>query len=255
MWVLRPFLLVGGGVIFALAYALCFPLYVLGLGYLRDRRPLYKLSGRLAQVWLLGAGLRWRLSYAVPLSKGQSYVFCANHSSYLDVPSLFLTKLPVVFVGKSALGRIPLFGYMYRRMHIMVDRENLRSKYQVLKQAARALQQGMSLVFFPEGGIRSKVPPRLASFQEGAFRTAIAAQVPIVPVTLLYNWMILPKYPRKPRYRPYRHRIQLQVHAPIPTQGLRVEEASKLLKQVREQVEQPLKEVFPSLFSETNDAA
>ena len=249
---LRPFLLSLGGFCFAFAYVLCFPVYVLGLRYLSDYRPLIRLSMWMSQLWFFCSGLRWRLHYAAPLVNGQPYVLCANHSSYLDVPAIFLTGLPLVFVGKSELSKIPLFGYMYKRMHITVDRSILRSRYEVLARAQKALSHGKSLVFFPEGGIRSKNPPLMASFQEGAFRTAIEAQVPVVPMTVMYNWMIMPKYHRNPPYKPYRHLVHLQIHTPIPTQGMQAKDASALLQRVKACIEQPLRDNFSTLFPKTN---
>lgn len=231
-----------------LCYLLCFPVFALGFRYLSDQRSLYSLSRCLCQLWLLASGLRWRLYYEVPLKVDQSYVFCANHNSYLDIPSLFLIHLPLSFVGNSTWERIPLFGYMYRRMHILVNRLHLHKRYEVLSQAREAIQTGKSLVFFPEGGIRSKCPPRLTSFKKGAFRSAIATQVPIVPVTILYNWMIMPRYPINPPYKPYKHLIHLHIHAPISTHGLREEDTTALMQQVHNCIERPLREAFPTLF-------
>ena len=240
---------------FAIGYVVCFPFFALGLRYLSNHRSLIRLSMRCSQLWFVCSALRWRIRYEKELKVGQSYVFCANHNSYLDVPSIFLTNQPLVFVGKSALAHIPLFGYMYRRMHIMVNRDNLRSRYNVLEAAQAALKENKSLVFFPEGGIHSKYPPCLAPFKKGAFRVAITSQVPIVPITIMYNWMIMPKYARQPPYRPYTHRVELLIHTPISTQNLREEDEHLLMKQVRARIEQPLRKTFPTLFTELNDRA
>ena len=251
---LRPYVIVFGTFLMILSYLLCFPLFVIGLRYLSNYRPLIGLSRRLCQLWLLFSGLRWRLDYEVVLKSNQSYVLCANHSSYLDIPAVFLIKLPLVFVGNSAWERVPLFGYMYKRMHILANRLHLHKRYKVLERAKDTIYTGKSLVFFPEGGIRSKYPPCLAPFKKGAFRSAIATQVAVVPVTILYNWMIMPKYPRTPPHKPYNHLIHLKIHAPISTKGLREEDTSSLMQQVRSCIERPLRESFSTLFEEKDSS-
>ena len=245
--ILRPFLLVWGLLVFAFAYAVCFPVFTWGLKYMKDRRPLHALSACLAKVWMVSSGLLWRVRYEEPLDRSQAYVFCANHSSYLDVPTLFTMNRTLVFVGKSSLARLPLFGYMYKRMHIVLDRGSMRSRGEVLPRARATLDRGDSLVFFPEGGICSKTPPRMARFYEGAFRTAIESQVPIVPVTILYNWMIFPKY-RPSFVDRYRHRLAYYVHVPISTRGMTVRQVPELMEQVRTCIEMTLSRHFPSVL-------
>ena len=237
-----------GFLIFAIAYVICFPAFVLGLRYMRDQRSMCVLSTFLAKLWMLGSGLRWRARYEQPLDKGEAYVFCANHSSYLDVPTLFTIDSTLVFVGKSSLRKVPLFGYMYKHMHIVVDRGSLRSRGSVLLRAREVLQNGRSLAFFPEGGIRSKEPPRMARFYEGAFRVAIEAQKPLVPVTILYNWMILPKY-RCSFVEKYRHLLDYYVHRPISTQGMTMDQLPQLMDQVRARIDSTLSQHFMHALS------
>ena len=67
--------------------------------------------------------------------KWKTYVFCPNHFSYLDIPTVVLIPHNFIFVGKNSMEKIPLFGYMYRKLHITVDRSSLRSKYDTLIKA------------------------------------------------------------------------------------------------------------------------
>ena len=236
-----------------LLYTSCFVYFVWGLKYMKDRGPLYRLLAWIAKAWLLGSGLSWRIRYQVPLDPQQPYVFCANHTSFLDIPSLFLLRHSMVFVGNSKMDKIPAFGYMYRRMHITVILTKLRSQYEVLTRSKAMLRKGMSLVFFPEGGIRSKQPPRLSFFfYSGAFRTAIEAQVPIVPVSILYNWMIMPKY-RRDFSENYRHQLVLEVGRPISTKSMTLKQLPELIKEVRTQIQKPLESHFPSAFEQKEE--
>ncbi|MEO9872596.1 lysophospholipid acyltransferase family protein [Ekhidna sp.] len=125
------------------------------------------------------------------IDKKQQYIFCANHFSYLDIPAMGLTPVPFKFVGKSSLGKIPLFGFMYNRLHITVNRSSYRSRALSLQKAREELNHGFNLGFFPEGGIRLKEYPEMADFKDGAFKLSAENNVPIIPVTLPDNFFIL----------------------------------------------------------------
>ncbi len=119
------------------------------------------------------------------LEKGQSYMLVANHTSMLDIMLMLrVSRNPFVFVGKKELAKIPIFGFFYKRVCIMVDREDSKSRMGVYRRAQKRLNQGLSICIFPEGG----VPPEevvLDSFKDGAFKMAIAHKIPIVPMTFL----------------------------------------------------------------------
>lgn len=119
-------------------------------------------------------------------------IICANHFSYLDIPLMVLVPRPFIFVGKSSVAKIPLFGYMFKKLHIPVNRSNSKSKYQTYVKSKEALALGKDLMFFPEGGIFTKNPPKMVAFKEGAFKIAVEKQRAIVPVTLPDNWRIFP---------------------------------------------------------------
>lgn len=125
------------------------------------------------------------------LHKGP-FVIVSNHFSYLDIPALGLIPSDLVFVGKASLGKVPLFGYMFRNLHIAVNRNSLKSRAESMLKAKEILDEGMSVVIFPEGGINSPEPPLLGRFKEGAFKIAQDKQIPVIPVTLSYNHLILP---------------------------------------------------------------
>ena len=213
-----------------------------------DISILYRITGFVSKMWLVCAGLRWKTIYETPLSTKVPYVFCANHTSYLDPSALSLMKGLPVFIGKSGLGSIPCFGYIYRNLHITFDRSDVDSRKQVLVRARQVLNRNQPVVFFPEGGRTYKLLPQLSDFQPGAFRLAIATQVPVVPVTILYNWMILPKRNIKITYKPYTYRVVVHFHAPIPTDNMTKADIPALMKQVRTKIQQPLEAEFPSLF-------
>lgn len=175
----------------------------------------YKVWGTLLFVF---GGLPVKVIGKNHLPKSQPYILVPNHSSYLDVP-LMVYAIPhlFVFVGKSSLGKIPVFGYIFRRVHIPVNRSNPKSGLNALQKAKQRLENGRSVLIFPEGGFGRVQPPALAPFKDGAFRLAVETGVPIVPVTMPYNWQILPE---KSGWHMYRKRAVVIIHPPIETRSL-----------------------------------
>ena len=111
-----------------------------------------------------------------------------NHISMLDILMMLkVSKNPFVFVGKKELAKIPIFGFFYKRVCILVDRSSAKSRTAVYKSAQRRLKQGLSICIFPEGGVPDDLNIVLDEFKEGAFRLAIEHQIPIVPVVFLDN--------------------------------------------------------------------
>ena len=127
------------------------------------------------------------------------------------------------------MARVPVFGYMYRKLHVLVDRENIRSKYEALRRSVDTLNEGLSLTIFPEGGITAKNPPLMAKFKPGAFKAAIEGKVPIVPVTLCYNWLFLPD---DGKFLPRHRRLKIIFHEPIDTSAYSFETINELNRKV-----------------------
>lgn len=175
---------------------------------------------QVSRIWaafiLLGMGFWPRIKKGQKFEKGKSYMLVANHSSMTDIMLMLVTmKKPFVFVGKKELARIPLFGFFYRRTCILVDRSNQRSKKEVFERAQKRLSKGTSICIFPEGGVPDDHTVVLDSFKDGAFRLAIAHQIPIVPITFHDN---------KNRF-PYQFfsgspgSMRVKIHRFIPTEG------------------------------------
>ncbi|MBA4058408.1 MAG: 1-acyl-sn-glycerol-3-phosphate acyltransferase, partial [Marivirga sp.] len=160
-----------------------------------------------------------------------------NHFSYLDIPTLGLAPNNTVFVGKTGIENIPLFGYMYGKLHITVDRSKLKSRYASLKRSLEAIDEGKSLVIFPEGGIITAKDPVMAKFKDGAFRVAIEKQIAIVPVTIPYNWIILPP----DQFLLQWHPLKVIFHEPLETTGLTLKDADMLKQRLFSVIDNELK--------------
>lgn len=140
-----------------------------------------------ANIILYGMGCFPDIKWEERLKKGESYMLVSNHTSMLDIMLMLkVSKNPFVFIGKKELVRIPLFGFFYKRVCILVDRESAKSRTAVYRRAQKRLRQGLSICIFPEGGVPEEHIV-LDHFKDGAFKLAIAHNIPVVPMTFLDN--------------------------------------------------------------------
>ena len=140
-----------------------------------------------ANIILYGMGCPPKIYREEKIIKGKSYMLIANHTSMLDIMLMLrASKNPFVFVGKKELVNIPVFGFFYKRVCIMVDREDSRSRTAVYMRAQKRLSKGLSICIFPEGGVPDE-NVLLDSFKDGAFKMAIAHNIPVVPMTFYDN--------------------------------------------------------------------
>lgn len=136
---------------------------------------------------LYGMGCYPLIKREEQLIKGKSYMLVANHTSMLDIMLMLkVSRNPFVFIGKKELVKIPIFGFFYKRVCILVDRESSKSRSAVYRRAQNRLNQGLSICIFPEGGVPEE-DILLDDFKDGAFKMAIAHGIPIVPMTFYDN--------------------------------------------------------------------
>ncbi len=111
------------------------------------------------------------------------YVVVSNHQSSADIPIISCLPWEMKWVAKAELFKAPLFGWLLRLAgDIPVDRTNKRSGAKVLIKGRQYLRDRCSVMFFPEG-TRSR-DGRVHPFTDGAFRLAIKAQVPVLPLAI-----------------------------------------------------------------------
>jgi 1-acyl-sn-glycerol-3-phosphate acyltransferase len=214
--------------LFSILFLLLFPFFLIPILF----PSLHRLTGVLNRVWAYIMfsliAMPFKIDVRKPLGNRQ-YIFVANHFSYLDIASMGFNPVNAVFVGKNDMEKVPLFGFMYRKLHITVDRASLSSRVNTLKRSMQAVDEGKSLVIFPEGGIITQNPPAMVRFKEGAFRVAIEKQIPIVPVTIPNNWIILPD--RNPLLLRW-GTMKVIFHEPIETTGMNFQQADLLKDKV-----------------------
>lgn len=142
----------------------------------------------------------------------QSYVFVANHQSFLDVFAVY-GWLPNNFkwLMKKELRKIPFVGTACAVAgHIFVDRSNPRAAMESLKFIKAQLHDGISTVIFPEG-TRTKTG-EMGRFKAGAFKIAMDMDLPVVPISLKGFYKAMP---RQKWYVSPRARVQIHIGEPI----------------------------------------
>lgn len=134
--------------------------------------------------WVLfyGSGFTYSLLSEVNLDTKENYIFIANHTSLIDVVLMYVLHPhhPIIFVGKKELEKYPVFGRIYKKVSILVDRSSRQSKQAVFSAVKKELtQQNKNVVIFPEGGV-PKRKIKLEKFKDGAFIASIYCNSPIV---------------------------------------------------------------------------
>jgi len=123
----------------------------------------------------------------------RSYVFIANHSSNLDPPALALgLHNQLRFVTKKSLANIPVFGWAVKMARmILIDRSDSSHARKTINKAISELRNGISAYFFAEG--TRSMDGKLQKFKKGGIMLALKAKLPIVPVTVVDSYKLLPK--------------------------------------------------------------
>lgn len=203
----------------------------------------YPLFFKIARIWskviLIGMGFNYSIEGDEVFEDGKSYMLVANHTSMTDIMLMLIAvkNHPFVFVGKKELAKIPIFGFIYKRVCILVDRSSSKSRYAVFERAQKRIHQGLSICIFPEGGVPEEHIV-LDEFKDGAFRIAIEHSLPIVPMVFFDN---------KKRFS-YTFfsgspgRMRAKIYPIIETKGITLEDKNALKQQVREIILQPLLE-------------
>jgi 1-acyl-sn-glycerol-3-phosphate acyltransferase len=146
----------------------------------------------------------------------------------MDTPVLF-ARLPFQFriLAKQSLWKTPFIGwYLNRSGQVSVDTKSPRSLVASLNRGVATLKHGLPLVLFPEGG--RAATGQLQAMMSGCAYMAIKAQVPLIPLTLIGTYELLPIHVYALHPRP----LQIVVGDPISTTGLHPRDADALTQRL-----------------------
>lgn len=157
------------------------------------RKEHYKYAYKFIRLWCFGMfygmGFRYELKNLTSkkIDENMQYVFISNHTSIMDVmlPCILMPHHPLCYVGKKELVNIPIFGIIYKRICVMVDRKSAKSRADVYRRCAERMEDGDSIVIFPEGGVAEDTSIVLDEFKDGAFTLAYKHHSPILVFTFV----------------------------------------------------------------------
>jgi 1-acyl-sn-glycerol-3-phosphate acyltransferase len=162
----------------------------------------------------------------------ETAVYASNHLSYMDTPVLF-AYLPFQFriLAKQSLWKTPFIGwYLNHSGQVPVDLKSPRSLIASLNRGVTTLKHGLPLVLFPEGG--RAATGQLQTMMSGCAYMAIKAQVPLIPLTLIGTYELLPIHVYALHPRP----LLVVVGDPISTTGLNPRDADALTQRLYESI-------------------
>ena len=155
----------------------------------------------------LGLKVRGKENFAA----GQKYIVTCNHNSFMDVP----VATPFIpgankTIAKEEMSKIPVFGLVYKRGSVLVNRKDKNSRRDSFGKMKQVLAQGMHMCIYPEG-TRNRTSEPLKEFHDGAFKLAIDTGVDIIPALIFNSKKVLP-----PEKKFYFWPAQLQMHFLAP---------------------------------------
>jgi len=195
----------------------------------KSGRQQHWLARQWARVLLFVALSPVTLEHAERLPLGEAAVYASNHLSYYDTPVVY-AMLPFQFriLAKAPLWKTPFIGwYLERSGQVPIDQSSARAGVVSLGRGVKTVRGGLPMVIFPEGG--RTADGRLQTMAAGAAYIAIKAQAPLVPLTLVGTYELLPIHVYALRPRP----LKLIVGEPIATTGMATGEAEALTERLR----------------------
>jgi len=193
-------------------------------------------------LWGLLIGLRYRSRGKRPDLDAQPMVVVTNHNSFLDTPVSYV-NLRGAFrtLAKRELIRTPVMGSIFQASGIMVDRSSAESRKESFDRMVKALSEGTSLLVYPEG-TQNRTRELLQPFFDGAFKAAVAAQVPVQPIVTVNARQLMPQA----KFLKLKPGVIVQVFLePVPTDGLSESDVEELKERVRSLMWDQLAELDP----------
>jgi 1-acyl-sn-glycerol-3-phosphate acyltransferase len=203
----------------------------------RRREWLYPSALLGARNWLRLSGMKIRVRGMENLDPARTYVFIANHRSYLDTATIFgHIGRRIGLLAKKELLRVPVLGYGMSYVNIMaIDRSNRESAIETVQAATERLRSGVSFAIFAEGTRAGR--GEFLPFKKGGFYMAMEAGVAVVPVAIKNTDVLMGKGTGEA----WPGTIEMVVLPPVETKGLSTDEdVKRLIEKVHASIAQEL---------------
>jgi 1-acyl-sn-glycerol-3-phosphate acyltransferase len=198
------------------------------------RGRVFHASSRLwARLVLFVCGVKVQVKGLQHVQQSQNYIYVSNHASMFDIPCI-VAGIPdqIRIVYKKELEVIPVFGWGLKwGSYISIDRSRRSSAMRSLDQAAKKIRDGASVLLYAEG--TRTLDGKLQPFKRGAFKLAVKAGVPVVPLTINGTFHMLRK--RSIVIRPGTAELILERPIPVNSKDGRTSEM-QLMEQVHEAI-------------------
>ena len=141
----------------------------------------------------------------------ETFVVYANHKSNMDPLILYLAlNKRLTAVGKSTLFQHPVMRNIQETYGaISIDRDNDREALKQIIFAIKEIKSGVSMIIFPEGGIKDRSEEEMSSLRAGAYKLVTKGQATILPISIIGSSEIS----KRKRYK--RKNVKIIVHKSI----------------------------------------
>ena len=116
-----------------------------------------------------------------------TYVVYANHKSNMDPIFIYLgMNRKVTVIGKSTLVKNFWMNKIFETFGALpLDRDNDREAAKTIIKAIKIVKNGLPIIIFPEGGIKSRDTDEMVNLRAGAYKLATKANAPILPCSIV----------------------------------------------------------------------
>lgn len=133
-------------------------------------------------------------------ANGKPLVIVANHKCTLDVIWVYLAmRQPMTGVAKDSLGKNKFYKPIIKAFDvILLNRESDREAAKSIIKGSKMIKDGLPVLIFTEGGIRTRETEQMVCVRPGAYKLATKAEAAIQPIVIRnshtmskrkwYNW-------------------------------------------------------------------
>ncbi|MFH1624216.1 MAG: lysophospholipid acyltransferase family protein [Pseudomonadota bacterium] len=227
---------------------MAFAVAVLVLPFNRGGKAIHLIGRIWGRLNLATSGVKLETRGLENIIKERPQVLMSNHQSIYDIFALSTLPLPVRWIAKKELFRIPALGWlMLMAGCVSIDRSSLRKALIGMDSAQAKINNGASILIFPEG--TRSYDGVLQPFKKGGFVLALKTKAPIVPITIIGSAKIMQRGTKKV----HPGNIEMIIDEPIEPLNSEVKDKEGLIRRVREVISKNLSNA--QLYSSTTSDA